>query len=138
MIQRTAVRILRGLEVQKALAGEHLLKLRAIFSNGEARLIPNEFVNARLLLETRTNVVLVPNAAIQRNGTSTFVYVIAPNRTVSIRQVKLGAIDAQHSQIASGLQPGEQVVTQGVDRLTEGALVEPRPESDGNAPAVAP
>jgi multidrug efflux system membrane fusion protein len=100
------------------------LKLRATFDNKDGALIPNQFVNARLLLETKTNATLVPNAAVQRNGTATFVYVIRPNSTVSVRRVTVGTIDAHRSQITSGLAPGEHVVTQGVDKLTEGAAVE--------------
>ena len=100
------------------------LKMRATFANGDEQLLPNEFVNARLLLETKRHVTLVPNAAVQRNGTSTFVYAVKPDRTVTIRPVTLGTTDAQHSEVMSGLKPGALVVTQGVDRLTEGALVD--------------
>jgi multidrug efflux system membrane fusion protein len=113
------------------------LKLRATYDNESRSLIPNQFVNARLLLETKKNVTLVPNAAVQRNGTSTFVYVIRPNRTVTVRRVEVGTVDAQRSEISSGLAPGEHVVTQGVDKLTEGTVVEARePGTDGNGNAV--
>jgi multidrug efflux system membrane fusion protein len=108
------------------------LKLRATFANESGGLIPNQFVNARLLLQTKEHVTLVPNAAVQRNGTLTFVYVIRPNRTVSVRKVDVGTVDAQRSEIKTGLTPGEHVVTQGVDKLTEGAVVEPRDASDSN------
>ena len=109
------------------------LKLRATFANDHDTLIPNQFVNARLLLETKTHVTLVPNVAVQRSGTSTFVYVIRPNRTVTVRRVDVGTVDAQRSEIKTGLTPGEQVVTQGVDKLTEGAVVELRETGDGSA-----
>ena len=109
------------------------LKLRATFANEDSGLIPNQFVNARLLLETKEHVTLVANAAVQRNGTSTFVYVIRPNRTVTVRRVEVGTVDAQRSEIKTGLAPGEHVVTQGVDKLTEGAYVEPREAGDGNS-----
>jgi membrane fusion protein, multidrug efflux system len=109
------------------------LKLRATFPNEDSGLIPNQFVNARLLLQTKEHVTLVANAAVQRNGTSTFVYVIRPNRTVTVRRVEVGTVDAQRSEIKTGLIPGEHVVTQGVDKLTEGALVEPREAGDGNS-----
>jgi membrane fusion protein, multidrug efflux system len=114
------------------------LKMRATFANNDERLIPNQFVNARLLVETKTGVTLVPNAAVQRNGTSTFVYVVKPNRTVTVRQVKVGTTDARHSEITSGLQPGDAVVTQGVDRLTEGAVVDVHQFEDGNTIAMSP
>jgi multidrug efflux system membrane fusion protein len=113
------------------------LKFRATFANGDERLIPNQFVNARLLVETKTNVTLVPNNAVQRNGTSTFVYLVRPDHTVTVRQVKLGTTDAQHSEVASGLKPGDAVVTQGVDKLTEGAAVAVQ-QLDGNAIAMSP
>jgi multidrug efflux system membrane fusion protein len=99
------------------------LKLRATFANDDQKLIPNEFVNARLLVDTKSNVTLIPNAAVQRNGSSTFVYVVKPDNTVTVRSVQLGTVDAERSEIASGLEPGERVVTQGVDKLTEGSAV---------------
>jgi membrane fusion protein, multidrug efflux system len=108
------------------------LKMRATFPNKSERLIPNEFVNARLLVETKKGVTLVPNAAVQRSGTSTFVYVVKPDRTVTVRKVKLGTTDAQRSEIASGLKPGEEVVTEGVDKLTEGTHVVVQPQVDDN------
>lgn len=115
------------------------LKMRATFANEDERLIPNEFVNARLLVETKTNVTLVPNAAVQRNGTSTFVYVVKPDQTATVRHVTLGTTNAKRSQIAAGLSAGELVVTQGVDRLTEGAPVAVQLQSDeGGAPALVP
>jgi multidrug efflux system membrane fusion protein len=115
------------------------LRLRAIFANGDERLLPNQFVNARLLVETKTNVTLVPNAAVQRNGTSTFVYVVKPDQTATVRHVTLGTMNAKRSQIAAGLSAGELVVTQGVDRLTEGAPVAVQLQSDeGGAPALVP
>jgi multidrug efflux system membrane fusion protein len=115
------------------------LRLRAIFANGDERLLPNQFVNARLLVETKANVTLVPNAAVQRNGTSTFVYVVKPDQTATVRHVTLGTTNAKRSQIAAGLSAGELVVTQGVDRLTEGAPVAVQLQSDeGGAPALVP
>jgi len=114
------------------------LKMRATFANEDERLIPNEFVNARLLVETKTNVTLVPNAAVQRSGTSTFVYVVKPDRTVAVRRVALGTTDAQRSEIVSGLKAGEAVVTEGVDKLTEGAVVDVQQQLDDNAIAMSP
>jgi multidrug efflux system membrane fusion protein len=113
------------------------LKLRATFANSDERLIPNQFVNARLLVETKTNVILVPNNAVQRNGTSTFVYLVKPDHTVTVRQVTLGTTDAQHSEVTKGLKAGDVVVTQGVDKLTEGAAVAVQ-QLDGNAIAMSP
>jgi multidrug efflux system membrane fusion protein len=114
------------------------LKMRATFANNDDRLLPNQFVNARLLVETKTGVTLVPNAAVQRNGTSTFVYVVRPDRTVTVRKVAIGTTDAQHSEITSGLKAGEPVVTQGIDRLTEGTVVDVQRIEDGSALAMSP
>jgi multidrug efflux system membrane fusion protein len=115
------------------------LRLRATFANVDERLLPNQFVNARLLVETKTNVTLVPNAAVQRNGTSTFVYVVTPDQTATVRHVTLGTTNAKRSEIAAGLSAGELVVTQGVDKLTEGALVAVQLQPDeGGAPALLP
>jgi multidrug efflux system membrane fusion protein len=99
------------------------LKLRAIVPNTDQRLFPNQFVNARLLVQEKTGVTVVPNAAVQRNAATTFVYLVKPDQTVTIRNVVVGATDADQSEIVSGLEPGATVVTQGVDKLQEGTPV---------------
>jgi multidrug efflux system membrane fusion protein len=83
-------------------------------------------------------VTLVPNAAVQRSGTSTFVYVVKPDRTVTVRQVALGTTDSQRSEIVTGLKPGEAVVTEGVVKLTEGAVVDVQQQLDDSAIAMSP
>jgi multidrug efflux system membrane fusion protein len=112
------------------------LRLRATFTNRDDALFPNQFVNARLLVREKKGVTLVPNAAVQRNASSTFVYVVKPDQTVTIRPVTVGTTDAQESEIAKGVTSGEVVVTQGVDRLQEGTLVSAQPQKD-DAAAVA-
>jgi multidrug efflux system membrane fusion protein len=99
------------------------LKLRATLPNKNEALFPNQFVNARLLIQEKEGVTLVPNAAVQRNASDTFVYVVTPNQTVNVRTVKLGVTNADESEIASGVSPNEVVVTQGVDKLQEGSRV---------------
>ncbi len=99
------------------------LSMRAIFDNPDERLYPNEFVNARLLLKTLKDVVRVPVPAVQHGAPGTFVYVIGPNNTVSVRPVKLGPTDNGYDQVLSGLQPGQRVVTDGTDRLAAGVKV---------------
>lgn len=99
------------------------VRLRAMFPNKDDALFPDQFVNARLLLQTKRNVTLVPNPAIQRNGSQTYVWVVQPDQTVQIRNVKLGTAGPEESQIESGLSPGETVVTDGVDRLEPGSKV---------------
>jgi multidrug efflux system membrane fusion protein len=100
-----------------------MVKFRATFANADNTLFPNQFVNIRLLVRTLTNVVTAPNAAIQRGEPGTFVYLVNPNNTVSVHQVTLGPTDGGMVQIVSGLNPGDRVVTDGTDRLHEGAKV---------------
>ena len=86
-------------------------------------LYPNQFVNARLLVNTLQDTVRVPVPAVQRGEPGTFVYVINANNTVSVRPVKLGPTDGGYAAVLSGLQPGDRVVTDGTDRLRDGAKV---------------
>jgi multidrug efflux system membrane fusion protein len=101
------------------------LRLRATMPNKDDALFPNQFVNARMLLQKRKGVTLIPNVAVQRNGQTTFVYRVNSDQSVEIRDVKLGTVDDQHSEVAMGLQPHDIVVTQGVDRLQAGSTVVP-------------
>lgn len=109
------------------------LKLRATFPNKDETLFPNQFVNARLLVEEKKKVTLVSNAAIQRNGTSTFIYVVQPDKTVSVRTVKLGATGADESEVVSGVDPGDVVIIQGVDKLQEHSPVQAQIQQVGNS-----
>ena len=99
------------------------LKLRAIFQNESDALIPNEFVNARLLQQEKTGVTLLPSAAIQRNTTQTYVYLIKPDSTVTVRYITLGTTEGDQTEIVSGLSSGDKVVMTGVDKLQEGGKV---------------
>ena len=99
------------------------MKLRALFANPDELLYPNQFVNARLLVNTLQDTVRVPVPAVQRGEPGTFVYVINANNTVSVRPVKLGPTDGGYAAVLSGLQPGDRVVTDGTDRLRDGATV---------------
>jgi membrane fusion protein, multidrug efflux system len=99
------------------------LKLRAMFANPDEMLYPNQFVNARLLVNTMQNTVRVPVPAVQRGEPGTFVYVINANNTVSVRPIKVGPTDGGYEAVLSGLNPGERVVTDGTDRLRDGAAV---------------
>ena len=99
------------------------LKLRATFANPKGRLFPNQFVNARLLVQTKQGVTLVPTAAVQRNSQATYVYVVKADSTVTVRPVTIGTTEGDDSEIASGLAPGEVVVMTGVDKLQEGSKV---------------
>jgi len=109
-------------------------KLRATFDNPDNALFPNQFVNARLLVDTLTNVVLAPNAAVQLGQDGPFVYVVKEGKTVEARKVKTGPTDSSRTVIESGLKAGESVVTDGVDRLRDGAEI----RIAGAKPATAP
>lgn len=99
------------------------VKLRASFPNTDLALFPNEFVNARLLLQTLSKATEVPVAAVQYGAPGSFVYVLNANNTVSVRVIKTGVTDGDNIQVLSGLTPGEKVVTDGVSLLRDGAHV---------------
>jgi len=99
------------------------VKLRALFPNDDEALFPNQFVNARLLVNTLHNVVTVPSAAIQRGAPGTFAYVVGADNTVSVKVLKLGVTDGDRVQVVAGLAAGDRVVTDGTDRLREGTKV---------------
>ncbi len=99
------------------------VNIRATFPNPDGTLFPNQFVNARLLVDTLHNVTRVPVAAVQQGAPGAFVYVIDADSTVSVKTIKLGVTDGSLEQVLSGLSPGDRVVTDGTDRLREGAKV---------------
>jgi len=101
------------------------VKLKAQFANEEMSLFPNQFANVRMLLDVKRGAILVPGAAIQRGTPGTFVYVVKPDNTVTVRVVKPGPTQGDDVSIEAGLEPGEQVVVDGADKLREGAKVEP-------------
>lgn len=107
------------------------VKLRATFANSGGKLFPNQFVNARMLLQEKHGVTLLPTAAIQRNAQSTYVFLVKPDSTVTIRQVELGVTDGSNTEVTKGLAPGDEVVSSGVDRLQEGSKVTIHPEAGG-------
>lgn len=100
------------------------VKLKAQFPNGDSGLFPNQFVNARLLLETKTGATVIPSAAIQRGTRGTFVYVVKEDNTVTVRPVTLGPTQGDNIAIEDGIAPGERVIVDGADRLREGTAVD--------------
>ena len=100
------------------------IRLKAQFPNADASLFPNQFVNVRMLLDTRRGATLVPNAAVVRGGQGTFVYVVKEDRTVELRKVSVGMAEGDSVSVESGLAPGELAVVEGSDRLRDGAKVE--------------
>lgn len=105
------------------------VKLRAQFANEDNALFPNEFVNARLLVSSLAGTVLVPTAAVQHTQRSDYVYVAEPDRTVSRRAITVSATQGDLAAVGKGLQAGETVVTDGVDKLQPGSRVAVRIES---------
>ena len=112
------------------------VRLKAIFSNEKNELFPNQFVNARLLVDVRRDATVVPAPAIQRGPQGTFVYVVKTDRTATVRMITVGQIQGDDASIKSGLSPGELVVVDGADRLREGTRVDLRPPSGGTTEAV--
>ena len=113
------------------------LKLRATFQNAKNTLFPNQFVNARLLVEEKHGVTLVPTAAVQRNAQATYVYVVKKDSTATVRPITLGTTEGDDSEVVSGLMPGEVVVMTGVDKLQEGSKVSASASPSSSSPAVA-
>jgi membrane fusion protein, multidrug efflux system len=102
------------------------LKLRAQFDNADGALFPNQFVNVELLVDVLKGATVAPNSAIQRGAPGTFVYVVNPDNTVSVRPVRLGPSTADNVAITSGLSPGETVVVDGADKLRDGTKINAR------------
>lgn len=111
-------------------------KLKAVFPNEDYALFPNQFVNVRLALDTKRNATVVPTVAIQRGPTGTFVYLVRSDNTVTVRAVKTGLSLENNVAIEDGLQPGDQVVVDGAEKLTEGMTVTVR--DAGPPPAAQP
>jgi membrane fusion protein, multidrug efflux system len=112
------------------------VRVRATFPNTKNELFPNQFVNARLLVKTLTKVNLVPQAAIQHNNDVAFVYVEQPDATVQSRNVVILATEGQTSAV-TGVDPGDQLVTDGFDKLQNGSKIVPRKPAAPEANATA-
>lgn len=100
------------------------IKLKAQYANQDDALFPNQFVNARLKVATLQNAIVVPTAAVQMGNEGNFVWTMDDENKVSKRLVTVGIEDSQNVVIASGLNAGQRVVTDGIDQLTEGMKVE--------------
>jgi multidrug efflux system membrane fusion protein len=119
------------------------IKAKARFANDSGVLFPSQFVNVSLLLDTVKAAVVVPAAAVRSGANGDFVYVLNDNRTVSVRAVTRGQAAGDQLAIASGLKVGERVITEGGDRLTDGAAVQlasdirARGQASGATPAAS-
>jgi len=100
------------------------VKLKAQFPNPEAKLFPNQFVNVRMVVDVIRDTIVIPTAGLQRDNNGTIVYSVKEDGTVAVRRVKAGPADGEVMSIESGLQEGERVIVDGVDRIREGAKVE--------------
>ncbi len=102
------------------------LRLKSIIDHEDNSLFPNQFVNTRLLVDTKRDAIVVPSSAVQRGPTSTFVYIVKSDETVELRNVEIGPAEGAETSIDYGLRPGEIVVTDGIDKLQPGAKVSTR------------
>ncbi|GAB6126254.1 MdtA/MuxA family multidrug efflux RND transporter periplasmic adaptor subunit [Humidesulfovibrio idahonensis] len=100
------------------------VKLKATFANTKGELYPNQFVNAKLLLEVLKDAIVVPAAAVQRGQQGTYLYVVSPEGVANARNVSVGESGDGQSVILKGLALGEKVVVDGADRLRDGSPVE--------------
>jgi membrane fusion protein, multidrug efflux system len=99
------------------------VKLRANFPNKDEALFPNQFVNARLLVQTIAGATIAPVAAIQHGAPGTFVFLVKPDGSVAVQKVTTGVSEGDRVQIESGLNAGDVVVVDGADRLRDGSKV---------------
>jgi membrane fusion protein, multidrug efflux system len=114
------------------------VRLKAQFDNPDRALFPNQFVNARLLLETLPGAVIVPTTALQRSPQATYVWVVGPDSTVQMHDVEVEHTEGEQSAIRHGLAPGDVVVTDGVDSLQAGTKVTTGPPTGAAQPAGGP
>jgi multidrug efflux system membrane fusion protein len=114
------------------------VKMRGIFDNKDDALFPNQFVNTKLLVDTQQGVTLIPSAAIQQNGQTSFVYLVQ-NDTVQIRNIKVGVTDAGQTAV-TGINPGDMVATSSFEKLQNGSKVviskqaQPAPSTESQSP----
>ena len=111
------------------------MKLKARFENQDERLFPNQFVNVRVEVSSGEPAIVVPTKAVQQGSKGAFVDRVDADDVVHVQHVTTGVIDGDRMAISSGLEPGQRVVTEGVDRLREGAAVEVVTGDPAAAPA---
>jgi multidrug efflux system membrane fusion protein len=112
------------------------VKLKAIFTNEDDALFPNQFVNARLLVETLHDVTLLPNPVIQRNADSAFVFLLQPDQTVTAQNITVSVTDGNVSAV-QGVSPNALVAADNFNRLTDGSRVAVRPSGNDTRRAEA-
>ena len=105
-------------------------KLKAVFDNNDNALFPNQFVNIRLLIETKRNAIIVPAAAVQRGPQGPFTYVVGEDKKAEVRPITIGTTEGNDVQIEKGLQAGELTVVDGADKLQEGSRMDVKMQGD--------
>jgi multidrug efflux system membrane fusion protein len=113
-------------------------RLKAVFDNTDSALFPNQFVNCRLLLDTKHGVVLIPAPAVERGPQGAYVYLVKPDHTATMRTITLGITEGNDVEVSNGLAVGDIVVIDGQDKLQEGSNVDIRPDSGSPAQAGTP
>jgi len=112
------------------------VKLKALFDNKDGQLFPNQFVNARLRMESLKNAVLVPTVAVQRGAQGAFVYVVKADATADLRPVTVQGTEGDVTALSKGVEPGESVVIEGLEKLRPGAKVAlPKAEAKAGGPS---
>lgn len=99
------------------------VRMRADYDNSHDELFPNQFVNVRLLVQQKSGVVLVNSAAVQLSGSRAYVWLVKPDSTVTVRDITTGTVEGSDEEVTSGLQPGDEVVLTGVEKLQDGMKV---------------
>lgn len=114
------------------------LRLKAEFANANERLFPNQFVNVRLRVRTLAKAVVIPSAAVQFGSRGTYVFLVNEKNEATVRDIAVGPSDESMQSITQGLDGGERVVIEGVDRLREGRPVIIVQKDGQNAPPPGP
>jgi multidrug efflux system membrane fusion protein len=113
-------------------------RFKAAFANDTFALFPSQFVNVKMLIDTRRNAIAIPAAAVQRGPDGTFVYVVKEDHTVEMRPVTTGITQKETTLIAKGVNEGDVVVTDGVDKLHDGSQVVVRKPGESDTSASGP
>jgi multidrug efflux system membrane fusion protein len=100
-------------------------RLKAVFSNKEQLLFPNQFVNVHLIIEQRPNAIVMPAAALQHGTDGDYVWLVKPDKTAAMQPVKVSTVEGTAVVLDSGLSAGQQIVIDGADKLREGSKVIP-------------
>ena len=111
-------------------------KLKAIFDNKNNALYPNQFVNVRLLINVLGSAIVIPASTVQRGSKGPFVYVVNDNQTAELRIVTIKNTEGNDIAIGSGVQPGEMVILEGMDKVQDGQRVDV--QTPGQLPTDVP